>query len=163
MTVALLALVLLVCLVMIPLGLPGLWIMVGVAVVYNGVVGADAISIVTMVGVALLALGAEIVEFMLSGRYARKYGGSRRSSWGAVLGGMAGAFMGVPVPIVGPMIGAFVGAFAGALVFEYTRAGDHRIATRAATGALLGRVVAAAMKVAMGGAIMAWIVADALI
>ena len=68
----------------------------------------------------------------------------------------------VPVPIVGPVIGAFAGAFIGALVFEYSRAADHRTATRVAWGALIGRVVAAALKVAIGFAIAAWLIGAAV-
>ena len=63
------------------------------------------------------------------------------------MGGIIGAFVGVPIPIIGSMIGAFVGAFAGALVAEFTnREADASSATRVATGALLGRVAATALK-----------------
>jgi uncharacterized protein YqgC (DUF456 family) len=160
--IAILVLVLVGALLLIPLGLPGTWLMVGAALVY-GLVVKGAVGSVTLVGTAVLALVAELLEFTLASRYTRKYGGSRRAGWGAILGGFVGAFSGVPVPIVGPVIGAFAGAFVGALVAEYTVRADRRTATRAATGALLGRVTAAAMKVAIGAVIAVWIISAVVI
>ena len=146
---------------MIPLGLPGTWVMIAAGVGYSILV-PNSIGVFALVGTTVLAVVGEIFEFTLAGKYARKYGGSRRAGWGAVIGGMVGAFVGVPVPIVGPIIGAFAGAFIGALVFEYSREADHRTATRVAWGALIGRVVAAALKVAIGFAIAAWLVGAAV-
>jgi len=159
--VLLLAAVCLLSLFMIPLGLPGTWVMIAAGVGYSILV-PNSIGVVALVGTTVLAVVGEIFEFTLAGKYARKYGGSRRAGWGAVIGGMVGAFVGVPVPIVGPIIGAFAGAFIGALVFEYSREADHRTATRVAWGALIGRVVAAALKVAIGFAIAAWLVGAAV-
>src|SRR3954469_5918988 len=104
-------LILVVCLVlglvMIPFGLPGTWIMAGAALGYSLLV-PNSIGVFTTVVVAVMALVGEVIEFTLTGKYTRKYGGSRRASWGAIIGGMVGAFMGVPVPIIGSVIGAFV-------------------------------------------------------
>ncbi|MFL5580583.1 MAG: DUF456 family protein [Gemmatimonadaceae bacterium] len=155
MELLILALILVGSIFLIPLGLPGTWVMVAAAVGYSYLV-PDSIGWFTIVAIALLAVVGEVLEFTISGRYARKYGGSRRAEWGAILGGMVGAFMGVPVPVIGSVIGAFVGAFVGAFLFEYGRAGDARGSTRVATGALIGRVVAAAIKVGIGVAIAAW-------
>jgi hypothetical protein len=151
-------LALLASLLIIPLGLPGTWLMIVAAIALNLLSGVDRVGTFTLIGVGVLALIGELLEFSVTGRYTRKYGGSRRAGWGAIIGGMVGAIMGVPVPVVGSMIGAFVGAFVGALVFEYTRKdADHRTATRVAWGALLGRVAAAAMKVGIGFAMAAWL------
>jgi uncharacterized protein YqgC (DUF456 family) len=157
MSLLLLAAVLFLALLMIPLGLPGLWVMVLAAVAYPYLAGEGTIGTFTLVGILVLAATAEAVEFLLAGRYARKYGGSRRAGWGAILGGIVGAFVGVPVPIVGPVIGALAGSFAGALIFEITRGTEAGAATRVATGALIGRVAAIAVKVGIGVAIAAWL------
>lgn len=137
-------------LILIPLGLPGLWLMVLGVLGYGWLtefrtVGVASIGIV----VALAALG-EVIEAWLGFRMARRYGGSSRAGWGALLGGIIGAVVGVPVPLVGSVIGAFVGSFAGAAVFEYTRAGTVDGATRAGWGAVVGRAAAAAVKVGLG-------------
>ena len=157
MRVLLLAVALLASLALVPLGLPGLWVMVGVVLVHDLLVPAHAIGVPMLIGAAVVAAVAEGLEFVLGGRFARRYGGSRRAEWGAILGGLVGAFMGVPVPTLGPMIGAFLGAFVGALAAEYTVAGDARGASRAAFGALLGRAAAVAMKIALGLVLAVWL------
>jgi len=93
MPLLLLACVILLSLVLIVLGLPGLWIMVASAVTYNLVVPGDPIGWVSLIVVGVLALIAELLEFSLTGKYARKYGGSRRAGWGAIFGGIVGAIV----------------------------------------------------------------------
>jgi uncharacterized protein YqgC (DUF456 family) len=156
MGLLLLAAVLLLSFIMIPFGLPGLWIMVGAALAYD-LLAPGTVGTTTVVLTAGLALVAEVLEFTLAGRYARKYGGSRRAGWGAIIGSIIGAIVGVPVPIVGPVIGGFLGAFVGAFVAERSRGTGMGGASRVATGALIGRVVAAAMKTAIGVVIAIWI------
>ena len=161
MEAILLGLILLVSLFIIPLGLPGTWVMVAAAIGYSILV-PNSIGMVTIVAITVLAVLAEVWEFTLAGKYAKKYGGSRRASWGAIIGGTVGAIIGVPVPIVGPIIGAFAGSFIGALVFEYSRGSGAQASTRVATGALIGRAVASALKVAIGFAIAAWLMVSAV-
>jgi uncharacterized protein len=162
MDVVLLVLALIVGLMLIPFGLPGLWVMVGAALVYSWA-EPGRIGVPTLVIITLMAVVAEILEFLSAGRYARKYGGSPRAAWGAILGGIVGAIVGVPIPIVGSVIGAFVGSFAGALAAELTLGSRVGSATRVATGALIGRIVATALKVAIGVALLAWVVLVLLI
>jgi uncharacterized protein YqgC (DUF456 family) len=162
MLLLLFAAALLACLALIPLGLPGTWAMLAAAFGYNAVAasagaGAERIGSGTLVAVTLVALVAEVLEFTVAARYTTRYGGSRRAGWGAILGGLAGAVIGVPVPIVGSVVGAFVGAFAGAYVAEWSRRPADGVARRAATGAVLGRAAAAAVKTACGLAIAAWL------
>src|SRR5258706_6280525 len=141
MLVVLLVLVLTGSLLMIPLGLPGTWVMVAAAVGYSFLV-AKSIGLVTLSSILGIALLAELLEFFVAGRYTKKYGGSSRSSWGAIIGGLVGVMVGVPIPIIGSVIGGFVGAFAGALLAEYSSGGGVEASTRVATGAVVGRGVA---------------------
>jgi uncharacterized protein YqgC (DUF456 family) len=157
MYLLILAAVILLSLILIVLGLPGLWIMVASAVVYNLVVPGDPIGWFTLVAVGVLALVAELLEFSMTGSYARKYGGSRRAGWGAIIGSIVGAMVGFPVPIVGPVIGAFVGSFLGALIAEFTGGSSAGDATRVAKGALIGRVVSTVLKIGIGFTIGIWI------
>src|SRR4051812_50196341 len=130
MALLVLACVILLSLVLIVLGLPGLWIMVASAVTYNMVVPGDPIGWVTLVVVAVLALVAELLEFSLTGKYARKYGGSRRAGWGAVLGGIVGGVGGISVPIIGSGVWGVFGAFLGGPLWGVSRGvsgrGGHR-------------------------------------
>ena len=160
MELLLLAAVLFLSFIMIPFGLPGLWIMVGGALAYQLLV-PGTVGTTTVAGTAVLALIAEVLEFSLAGRYARKYGGSRRAGWGAIIGSIIGAIVGVPIPIVGSIVGGFVGAFVGAFVAERSHGTAAGGATRVATGALLGRAVAAAMKTAIGVVIAVWVLVAA--
>jgi uncharacterized protein YqgC (DUF456 family) len=147
------ALLLLACLaglLLIPFGLPGLWLIVLAIIGYGWLddfQGMSAWFLIVVIGLA--ALG-EVAEARIGFSYARRYGGSSRAGWGALVGGLAGAIVGVPVPLIGPVIGGFVGAFVGAALFEYTRARQSDVAARAGWGAVLGRAVAAAVKMAIG-------------
>lgn len=149
-------------LLLIPLGLPGLWVMVGAALLYS-YAEPQRLGIFSIIVLTVLAGVAEALEFVLSGRFAKRYGGSRRAGWGAILGGIVGAFVGVPVPVIGSVIGAFAGSFAGALVAELTVGARVQAATRVATGALLGRVAAVAAKVGIGMVLIVWVAAALLI
>ena len=140
----------LVGLVLIPFGLPGLWVIVLGILGYGWLTDFRSMSggfIALILGLAVLG---EAAEAWIGFHFARRYGGSSRAGWGALLGGLVGAVVGVPVPIVGSVVGGFVGAFAGAAVFEYTRARRSEVAARAGWGAVLGRAAAAGVKMAVG-------------
>lgn len=154
MALLLFAVALFLSILIVPLGLPGLWLMLGAALIYDWLVPSASIGWLSLgIAVALTVL-AEVLEWTLAANYTRKYGGSRRAGWGAIVGGIVGAVMGVPVPIIGSVIGAFADAFVGALVLEYSRReATTGTAARVATGALFGRVAAAATKTALGLAV----------
>lgn len=141
-------LVLLISIFLIPLGLPGLWIMVAVvgAMVFMG----EAAGL-TLVLLAILAGVAELVEFLLVTKMSQKYGGGRLTMWGAILGGIAGLFIGVPIPVIGSLVAGLLGTFVGATLGAYKElGGDLDLAKQAGIGALLGRVFAAVVKVGTG-------------
>jgi uncharacterized protein YqgC (DUF456 family) len=137
-------------LAMIPLGLPGLWVMVGGILVYGWLTGFRSVGVATIVIVLGIAFLGEIIDNWLGFRFAKRYGGSSRSGWGALIGGLAGAGVGVPIAIIGSVIGAFIGSFIGAALFEFSYSRHAGIATRAGWGAVVGRAAAAAAKIALG-------------
>jgi len=137
-------------LLLIPLGLPGLWAIVLGILAYGWLTDFRTLSAGLLALAIGLALLGELVETWIGFRFAERYGGSRRAGWGALLGGLVGAVVGVPVPIVGSVVGGFVGAFAGAALFEYTRARHSGTAARAGWGAVLGHATAAAVKIGLG-------------
>jgi uncharacterized protein len=131
----------------IPLGFPGLWIMVAVLAV-----GAvyKAVGLVTIVVVLLIAAIAELLEFVFVKRLNQRYGGSRKAFWGAIIGGIIGVIVGLPVPIIGSVIAAFVGSFIGSAVVTLAETRDLRAAHRVGWGVTLGRALAAVVKVFAG-------------
>jgi uncharacterized protein YqgC (DUF456 family) len=148
--VILLAAACVVGLLLIPLGLPGLWVIVLAVLGYGWLTDFRTMSAGFIILITGLAMAGELIEAWLGFRFAQRYGGSRRAGWGALLGGLIGAVIGVPIPIIGSVIGGFVGAFAGAALFEYTRERKTGGAAWAGWGAVLGRAVSAAAKLALG-------------
>ncbi len=142
-------------LVLIPFGLPGLWVIVLGILGYGWLTDFQTLSAGFLALVIGLAALGELAEAWIGFRFAQRYGGSSRAGWGALIGGLVGAVVGVPVPLVGSVIGGFVGAFAGAALFEYSRARRSDGAVRAGWGAVLGRAAAAAVKMAVGVALVA--------
>lgn len=147
-------------LAMVPFGLPGTWLQVVALGAYAWSTRFTTVGWPTLAIAVALAVAGEVIEFTLGGRFAQKYGGSRRAAWGAILGGLVGALVGTPLPIVGSVIGAFVGAFAGAVLMELTLTKDWRnpelrSAARVGWGAFLGRLAAMAAKSAIAVAILA--------
>lgn len=137
-------------LLLIPLGLPGLWVMVGGILAYGWLTSFRSVGVAIIAIVLGLALLGEIIEAWIGFRFAKRYGGSSRSGWGALIGGLVGAVIGVPVAVIGSVIGAFIGSFVGAALFEFSYSRHTGVATRAGWGAVVGRAAAAAVKIALG-------------
>lgn len=137
-------------LVLVPFGLPGLWVIVLGVIGYAWWTGFQTIGIVTIGVVLGLALAGELLELWTGFRLTQRYGGSTRAGWGAIAGGIIGAIVGVPVPIIGSVIGAFVGAFLGAALLQYASARSMGGAASAGWGAVLGRAAAAGLKIGLG-------------
>ena len=150
LAIVVLAAALLVGLLLIPLGLPGLWVMVGGILAFGWLTGFRSVGVAMIAIVLALAFLGEIIESWIGFRYAKRYGGSSRSGWGALIGGLIGAVIGVPVAVIGSVIGALLGSFIGAALFEYTYSRHVGIASRAGWGAVVGRAAAAAAKIAIG-------------
>lgn len=130
---------------LIPLGLPGLWIMIAVLAV-----GAlyDTVSAGTLLILVAVAGTAELLEFLLVKRLSERYGGTRAAFWGALAGGLIGVVIGMPLPVVGPVVAGILGTFAGAALVTYAGTRHMGTAARVGWGALLGRVFAIGAKVA---------------
>lgn len=132
------------CLALIPLGLPGLWLIV---VITLGLVLGGKLTWTFGLIVAGGAIVAEAAEFLVLKRFGTAFGGSSRAFWGAVVGGMAGLFVGVPVPLIGPVITAFAGTFLGAGLVTWFETMSLQRSARVGWGVLLARTAAVALKV----------------
>ncbi|MGQ0815027.1 MAG: DUF456 family protein [Gemmatimonadota bacterium] len=146
-----LILILFIALLTIPLGLPGLWIMIGVVAV--GALMKEIGTTIIVITVAI-ATAAELIEFFLVKRLTTQYGGSKKAFWGAIMGGLIGVVIGVPIPVVGSIIAGMLGSFAGAALVAYAETKELRAAHRIGWGALVGRVLSAVTKTVAGLAIL---------
>lgn len=162
MTIALLFLGGLIALPLTAVGLPGMWAYLAVVGLWKIFNDAAPISWTVILVAFAFAAVAEAIEWVLASVYTTKYGGSSRAGWGAIIGGIVGAVVGVPVPVVGSVIGSFAGAFVGALVAEYSVNLHRGDAGRVAWAALMGRVVAIGIKVAVTFGIMILLVFSAI-
>ncbi len=148
------------CLVLVPLGLPGLWLIVA------GVVGlAAAGSLPWAVGLIAVAVAAaaEVGELALLRRFGARFGGSTRAFWGAVIGGVAGLFAGAPIPVIGSLITAFLGTFLGAGLVTYLETRSLGRSTRVGWGLLLARTAAVGLKVAVAAGVIAAVAVSLLL
>jgi hypothetical protein len=136
---ALLILAFLVGLLLIPFGLPGLWLMVAALVGYAALGRFEQVGWPTLAAVVVLGLLGEAAEAWLG--------------WGAFLGGLVGAVVGTPVPVIGNILGAFIGAFVGAVVLQHSKGTDIKDTLGAGWGAVLGRASGAAVKIGVAFAI----------
>jgi len=155
----LLDLVLLAGLLAIPLGLSGNFIILGAGLVAALISRFSMVTIAGLVVMGVFVALGELVESLLGSVVARKYGASKWGMIGAFAGGILGAAAGTPIfPVVGTVIGSFVGTAAGALIAELLRGSPTDEGTMAGFGALVGRTLASAFKMAVGMAMVVYIV-----
>ncbi len=151
---------LLVSLVAIPIGLPGNFAILALALVLAlvtkfALVGWGAIALF-----AGAALAGEIIEGLLGPIVAGRYGATKWGVAGALVGGIAGGVAGTAVlPVVGTLIGSFAGTALGAPLLEWSRGASTGEGVRAGFGAFLGRGIASAVTLAIGISLAAWLVA----
>ena len=100
------------------------------------------ISVGTLAILAVLAVISYSIDILAGALGAKKFGASRRASFGAALGALVGLFFGFIGVLIGPFIGAFIG--------ELTNKSEFNPAARAGFGAWLGFLLGIAVKVALG-------------
>ncbi|MDP6419147.1 MAG: DUF456 domain-containing protein [Candidatus Krumholzibacteria bacterium] len=145
---------------MIPLGLPGNFLLLGLAILAAWLGGFQSISILSLGIILLVVLLAEVAEAMLSSLMARKSGASWWGVAGAMAGGLAGAILGSMIlPLFGTLVGAFLGSAVGATGLEaWKRGRADSEALRAGWGAFLGRVLSSVLKISVGMGIAVWVI-----
>jgi uncharacterized protein YqgC (DUF456 family) len=91
-----------------------------------------------------------ILDYVIPGWFAKKTGGHKEASWGAIIGLFAGMFL---TPI-GMMAGALLGAFIGEFVFAKQ---DAPSSVKAAIGAFLGFIFGTGIKLVASGIMMFYV------
>lgn len=139
-----LGLVIFVALLLDVLGLFGNWLILLAFGVTWAVTGFTHFGWLGLGGMLLLAVIGEVLETVVAGFGARKFGGSRGSMVAALVGCIAGAIFGtplLPIPLLGTVVGACLGAFIAAALYDYIQ--HERNAYDAAwigVGAAIGKV-----------------------
>ena len=133
-------------------GLPGIWVMVAALVGFGWITGWNVyVGWPGVITALVLAVLAEVVEFVAGSAGAKKAGGSGRAAIGAIVGGLVGALVfSIPVPIIGTIFGACLGCFIGAAVVEMGVKDDAGQAMRVGWGAAKGRFWATLLKLGFG-------------
>jgi uncharacterized protein YqgC (DUF456 family) len=152
----LLYLAMVVGLLIIPLGIPGQFLIAAAAALFTLVAGAEVLPWWVVITLACLAVLAEVGEAAAGLLGARKAQGSVCGALGGMAGGIAGAILGSAVtPIIGSLAGALAGTFAGAFAVEYYRTTHAADARAVAKGALIGRIAGSLIKLVTGGVMIA--------
>ncbi|MGP1345604.1 MAG: DUF456 domain-containing protein [Phycisphaerales bacterium] len=144
--------------------LPGIWVVVGVALLCQ--LWQPGLFSWWTIGVALgLGLLAELIEFLASVAGSTKAGGTRHGAIWSIVGGIAGAILGSPVvPIIGTIVGGVIGAGVGAMVGEMMGSKmPWRSAARVGQGAATGRLVSIVVKSGVCAVIVGMLVVGAII
>ncbi len=140
------------CLLLTAIGLPGTWVMIGLAagthLLQDSIAGStDATSAWWTIGICIALAGiGEVIETAAGAAGSHAGGGTSRGMVGAILGGIVGGIAltpVIPIPLVGTLIGAMIGTFAGALAGELTGETENTGggSVRAAAGATVGRLL----------------------
>jgi len=134
-------------LIAVVLGLPGTWLILVTSVLYSWLTNFSVITYQMLLGLLVLAVAAEVLEFWSGLWGARRYGGSKKSMLGTLIGGLIGAIILTPMVFgFGSVAGAFLGAFTGGFVVTYLEQRKMSEAMRVGWGGLLGRVFAMVFK-----------------
>ena len=132
-------------------GLPGNWIIFAVSLLLAWSGDFDKIQANSIVVLLALAIGGEVLEFILGIIGAKKYESSNRAIAGSIVFGILGAIWGAPFFFgIGSVVGAFVGAFAGAVLIELLSGKGLDRSINSGWGTLLGRVGGSFTKIIIG-------------
>jgi hypothetical protein len=152
-------------------GLPGNWVMVGVAIPAAYLLPESSrvdLGWTAIAALVVLALTGELLEFLAGALGVQQAGGSRRSAVMAMIGSIVGGALGLmagipfPIPVVGSLVAAVLfaslGALVGALLGEDWKGRDFDQAVRVGHAAFWGRMLGTVAKVAVGAVMCAIVV-----
>ncbi len=144
------------------LGLPGNWLILGIAALWAFFSSAPDFGWQFFVLLGSLAALGEVVEFLAGHFGTKKYGGSGKGSIGGMIGAVLGGIACAPLFFgFGALLGALGGGFAGCWLLEKSGGATNQAASRAAFGATLGRFGGFVVKLGIGIG-MIWLIASRL-
>ena len=135
--------------ILVPISLPGTWLIVATSLVYTifySFDGGQTSGWWVNGWLILLATFGELMEFGVGTLGGKAVQVSNGAIIAAFLGGFVGLIIGVPVFLIGSLLGMFIGAFLGALVYELFVQKSVGVAFKTACTVLATRVVASTLK-----------------
>jgi len=145
------------------LGVPGTFLIVGIALFYAWATGFVTVQWSTIGWLLLLAVIGEGVELLSSSAAAAGARPSRRVTVGALVGALIGGIVGTPILFgIGSLLGALVGAFVGAAMAVQSEGGSLRESLVTGFAALKGRFLGFVVKAALGAAMVVIVAVAAL-
>jgi len=143
-------------LLVIPLGIPGQFLIAAAAALFTLVAGTEVLPWWVAITLLCLAVLAEVGEAVAGFLGAKRAKGSVCGAVGGMAGGIVGAILGSAVaPILGSIAGALAGTFGGAFGVEYYRTRHAGGAQAVAKGALIGRLAGSLIKLVTGAVMIA--------
>ncbi len=134
---------------LVPLSLPGTWLIVVSSIVYAFFYPYDQgqTSAYWVVGILvfLAALG-ELIEFLIGLLGSKPLKVSNGAIVSAFFGGILGAIIGVPIFLIGTLLGIFIGAFLGAFIYEWIVLKEVKKALINGAAVLASKIVASFFK-----------------
>ncbi|NNM33275.1 MAG: DUF456 domain-containing protein [Gemmatimonadetes bacterium] len=140
------------------ISLPGGWVALGLAVLYDLFYGFGSIGWQHLAIFAGLLVVAEAIEAVLGTLYVAKKGATTYGMVGGFVGGILGAIAGSNLmPLVGTVLGGFAGAFGGAVAGEYYRDKQLEPSVRIGLHATIGKMLAVGVKFGLAAMGVAWV------
>jgi len=137
--------------ILVPLGLPGAWLIFSSAVLYSLFYNFNPgkTDFWTLLILFLIAAFGELLELLVSVWGGKKLHVSNGALIASIVGGLVGAVIGVPVFLIGSLLGLLLGVFLGALIYEFLVEKDFAKALKAALAVFFSRLVASFMKTSL--------------
>jgi uncharacterized protein YqgC (DUF456 family) len=141
-------------LMLVPFTLPGNWLMIISTCLFAWWKwDIEVFSWPLLIGVTVLALIAEMIEFFAGAGGAKKAGAGWLGAGAAILGAIIGALVGtfaIPVPVFGTMLGACLGAGLFTWIVERITGREQDASVRSGVGAGTGVLIGTVSKFCIG-------------
>jgi len=121
LTVFIVIIMVLAGIIMVPIGLPGTWVIVlasGLYSIFYTFDGGETSRLWVNGALIIVALFGELMEFGVGTFGSKTLNVSNGAVLSAFIGGIVGLIIGVPVFLIGSLIGLLIGAFLGAFIHE---------------------------------------------
>lgn len=135
--------------IIVPLGLPGTWVIFGDALLYSLIRDFQTSDVKVLLIVGGLALLGEGIEFLSGIVGAKREQVPNGAIIASLIGGIVGAIIGLPVVLIGSVLGLLLGTFLGALIYCLFKTPGVQPAVRMAWATLFSRVIALFAKTAV--------------